>query len=168
MLNSDHRPEERCRQLSWMATEDRPIRSACCALFLSLFLLSSCGRAPEHAGKESNSPEGLGKALSLVEKDLSEQARSRTYWDLVLRKAQILEQLNRRDEALSWLRWKAPTTDSPPDLAVLLIRERAAIEGALGQFREADRDLEEAIARAGFSGQADMVAALEVRRAKIL
>jgi CHAT domain-containing protein/Flp pilus assembly protein TadD len=83
---------------------------------------------------------------------------------LALRKAQTLEKLNRRGEALEWLRAQRP----PADLAVPWIRERAAIEADLGRFAEADRDLQNAIALSRASGQARMTAVLEVRRARVL
>jgi tetratricopeptide (TPR) repeat protein len=50
----------------------------------------------------------------------------------------------------------------------MLIRERAAIENALGQFAAADRDLQDGIALAHSSGQQRAAAALEVRRAWVL
>jgi CHAT domain-containing protein len=108
------------------------------------------------------------EALQLVEKELLHQRpTNRVYWDLALRKAQILEQLNRRQDALVWLHAEARSGGAPADLAVLLVREEAAIESGLGLFREADRHLEEGIARARSSGQSRMAAALAVRHARV-
>ncbi|HLI86188.1 MAG TPA: CHAT domain-containing protein [Bryobacteraceae bacterium] len=83
---------------------------------------------------------------------------------MALRKAQTLEKLNRRGEALQWLRDRRP----PASLAVRWIEEQAAIEADLGRFAEADRDLRNALALSRSSGQARMTAVLQVRRARVL
>jgi CHAT domain-containing protein len=127
-------------------------------LFCLVFLFN-CG------GRQSTPKE----TLSAVEHDLQRrQPSERVYWDLTLRKAQLLEQLDRRDEALTWLRAQILKPHPPAEIAVLLFRERAAIEKALGQFAEADRDLQDAMAIAKSSGQTRMTAILEVRRARVL
>ncbi|HEY7392290.1 MAG TPA: CHAT domain-containing protein [Bryobacteraceae bacterium] len=125
-------------------------------------LLNCCGRTPHQASDPA-------KALPTIENDLRRHRREESvYWDLALRKAQTLEQLDRRQDALTWLRAQTPAAQTPADLAVRLIREKAAIETALGQFAEADHDLLSAMALARSSGQASMTAGLEVRRAWVL
>jgi CHAT domain-containing protein/predicted negative regulator of RcsB-dependent stress response len=125
-------------------------------------LLPNCGRP---SGHPQNNPQ---VALHAIEGDLQRhQPHERIYWDLSLKKAQLLEQLNRRAEALAWLRSQIGR-HPPAGSAVPLIRECAAIEADLGQFSAADRDLQQGIALAGSSRQERMVAVLEVRRARIL
>jgi CHAT domain-containing protein/Tfp pilus assembly protein PilF len=152
----------------WMATEATRIRRRTVTILLaSTFLLATCRRAPVPAG-EGLSQHDTEKELAAVEKKLRHEAPGNPpYWELTLRKAEMLEQLNRREEALAWLR-KLPPAPQPPALSVRLIREKAAIENALGQLREADSDLLQAIQQARSSGQDKMAASLEVRRSRVL
>jgi CHAT domain-containing protein len=86
----------------------------------------------------------------------------------VVSKVEILEKLNRREEALAWSRSLGPTAAAPPDLATMLIREQAFLESGLGRFRDADRHLTEGIALASSSGQDRMAAVLAIRRGSVL
>src|SRR5262249_24803698 len=90
------------------------------------------------------------------------------YWELAMRKAEFLQKLNRREEALTWLQKVLPARSAPADLAVLLMREEAAIERTLGKFRDSDQHLSAAIDLAGKTNQGRMAANLKVRRAYVL
>lgn len=134
-------------------------------------LLAGCGpaqtsiQAIDALQAQGKSDQALQRANNALKQA---QAGSPVYWDLALRKAQILEKLARPEDALAWLQSVPPKGRAAPAQATLLIREQAAIESDLGHFRDSDSHLLEALALARESGQRRMTATLEVRRAKVL
>jgi tetratricopeptide (TPR) repeat protein len=171
VLNWDHLRTAVCASASAIATGPIriPSRKAPALLVCVFLFLTNCSHTSAPENRTAHSSANARKELSETEKKLAgEQARGQPYWELVLRKSEILEQLDRRDEALDWLRKNRPTDDVPAGLAVRLIRELASIESALDQLQEADRDYQQAIALARSSTQAQMAASLEVRRARVL
>ncbi len=88
--------------------------------------------------------------------------------DLALRKAQILQNLKRQDEALKWLSsWRLEAAP-PGRAAALLLREQAWIEGNLGLYALADGHLEAALAMAEALGARELAANIQVRRSLAL
>jgi CHAT domain-containing protein/Tfp pilus assembly protein PilF len=148
----------------------KPIRNNGLRVFAAIatLLLATCSG---YATETIDSLASKGKpeqALRLADKALAQQpVSSSVYWQLALRKAELLEQLNRRDAALLWLAKLRPGT-APAEIGTLLIREQATIETALGKFQDSDRHLREAIDLAEHSGQTKMAAKLEISRAYVL
>ena len=137
----------------------------------AFLLLAGCGLAgnPVKRVDALQSSGNLEPALKAAESALPRQnPQSRTYWELVLRKAQLLEALQRKEAAVRWLASVPISSHAPPDLAVLAIRERAAAERDLGQFSEAEQHVREALAIAVASGQTRMTTILQIRRAGVL
>src|SRR5215813_1195321 len=166
------------RQTSWRhrcaaADRNRILLKTCLpeVAALVILLLTACSHQTDST-RAVDSLRSRGKtaeALRLAEKALSQRrSRDDIYWALALRKTQLLETLNRRAEAVDWLRQNPPARDISSALATLLIREHAAIESALGRFRDADQHLLQAIALASATNQARMTANLQVRRAYVL
>jgi CHAT domain-containing protein/tetratricopeptide (TPR) repeat protein len=138
---------------------------------LAVLLLAACGTPtdPVRAVDALRSQNKNTEALQTAESALGQRhAEDHVYWELALRKTELLEKLNRRDDALAWLQKILPARTAPADLAVLLLREEAAIERAYGQFRDSDRHLSVAIELAGRTNQSRMAANLKVRRAYVL
>ena len=137
---------------------------------LLLLLLAGCG-ARDVSTQEIDDLVAKGKlaqALKLVENRLPhEPAAALDRWQLVLRKAQLLAKLNRREEALEWIRSALQAGIPPAELATLLLREEATIERDLGLFGDSDRHFLAAIESARLSRQPQMVARLEIRRAYV-
>lgn len=108
------------------------------------------------------------QALQLVENGLLHQTGAGPlYWQLVLRKAQLLSNLNRREEASAWIR-TALLKDPPAESASLLLREQAMMERDRGLLSDSARDFVAAIEHAGRSRQPQLVARLEIQRAYVL
>jgi len=152
---------------------DKPTRSeeyALTPLVITVLLLAGCGaRDPIRTVDILQSQGKLVAALQLAEKTLGvEPPAHPRYWEAALRKTQLLERLNRREEGLAWLRPLLDSHAAPADLAAALLREQAAMETALGRFTDADRHLSEAIHSVRNSRQSRMTAVLEVRRAYVL
>ncbi|PWT97837.1 MAG: hypothetical protein C5B51_30480 [Terriglobia bacterium] len=147
----------------------RTLRRASLTLSLAAVLvLAHCGGTnPVREADSLRSQRKQEAALQAVEQGLGRQTRgTQVYWELALRRSQILEELNRREHALAWLESLSPLRGAPQGLAVLLIREQADIEKDLGRFREADRHLTEALAMA--PPRTRITANLKVRRARVL
>jgi CHAT domain-containing protein/Tfp pilus assembly protein PilF len=85
--------------------------------------------------------------------------------ELALRKAQILERLRRREVALAWL--SEHSTESAPASrpAALLLREQAWIEQDLGRYAQADSHLVTSLAMAHSTGDRELAANIDIRRA---
>jgi CHAT domain-containing protein len=171
MLTWGHRrraPSCQSRPTATAATRFRRKLAAVSTIILPALLLAECQRRDPIANINSLDSQGKPEqALQLAETILA-QARTgnREYWQLVLRRVQILEELNRRDGALAWLN-QLPIRTAPSDSAVLLLREQALIETETERLEEADRHLNEALSIAGDSGQVRMLANLQVRRAMV-
>lgn len=139
-------------------------------IVLAAILASSCTHQDPLSKIEKLLVQGKAEqALRVTEAGLShELPTAPNFWKLSLRKVEILEKLNRREEALGYLKTLLPPRGAPPDLATLLVREQASIETALGRFRDADDHLLEAIALAKAAGNERMVVRLKIRRAYVL
>ena len=140
---------------------------------LALCALSFCGCRvalnPTQAVDDSASGGKQKRALQATETSLGqEQTGSRAHWQLILRKAKILEALDRQADALDWLGSQQPLRAAPLDLAVLLTRELAFIDFRMARLHEADQHLVEALEIAEASSQLQMTANLQVRRAQVL
>jgi CHAT domain-containing protein/Tfp pilus assembly protein PilF len=108
------------------------------------------------------------QALQLVENGLlRETGDPSLHWQLVLRKAQLLASLNRREAALAWIR-TALLKDPPAEFASLLLREQAMMERDQGLLRDSDGHFLTAIEHARRSRQPQLVARLEVQRSYVL
>jgi CHAT domain-containing protein len=138
---------------------------------LAVLLLGACstGTDPVRTVDALRSHNKFAEALQTTEKAIGQRhAEDNVYWELALRKAEFLEKLNRREEALAWLQRILPPRTAAAGLAVLLLREQAAIERTLGKFRDSDQHLSAAIELAGRTNQSRMAANLKVRRAYVL
>jgi CHAT domain-containing protein/Flp pilus assembly protein TadD len=136
----------------------------------ALLFLSACGaKSPVESVDTLRSQGKPSQALRVAERSLSRiSAGGPVYWELILRKLELLETLNRRDDALKWLSSLPPLRTAPPATGTLLLREQAASETALGRYGDAAEHLLEAIALSRSSGQLRMAARLEIRRAYVL
>ena len=106
------------------------------------------------------------RALLRVQRGLVEARPASTEWmDLALRKLQILQRLNRREEALEWVSSYAVGSLQPCRSAVLLIREQAWIEKDLGRFEQADNHLLMALKMARGLNDLEDAANIGIRRA---
>ena len=109
----------------------------------------------------------LPEALQRVEKGLlASPPPSAVFWDLALRKAQILERLIRREDALAWLGTLSSWRGATPYQRYLLTVEKASIERDLAQYEAANRDLAAAVAVARAAGKPDWVARADIRQAE--
>jgi CHAT domain-containing protein/Tfp pilus assembly protein PilF len=138
---------------------------------LAALVLAACGTRtdPVRTVDALRSQNKTTEALQAAERAIGQRhTEDHVYWELALRKAELLEKLNRREEALAWLQKILPPRTAPSDLAVLLLREEAAVERALGKFRDSDQHLSAAIEFAGRTNQSRMAANLKVRRAYVL
>jgi tetratricopeptide (TPR) repeat protein len=148
-----------------------PLKASLAEIAALAVLLTTCTTRtdPVRTVDALRSQNKIAEALQTAERAIGQrQVEDYTYWELVLRKTQFLEKLNRREEALIWLQRILPRRTAPADLAVLLLREQAAIERALGKFRDSDQHLAVAIELAGRTNQRRMAANLRVRRAYVL
>jgi len=108
------------------------------------------------------------QALQLVENGLlRETGAGPLYWQLVLRKAQLLANLNRREAASAWIN-TALLKDPPAEFASLLLREQAMMERDRGLLSDSAGDFVAAIEHARRSRQPQLVARLEIQRAYVL
>jgi CHAT domain-containing protein len=129
-------------------------------------------------GYTGNSPQEVDKliaagryqqALRHAESGIAASpATSQMYWDLALRKAQILENLKRREDALAWLGSLAPLRAATNRQTLLLINEQASIARDLGHYEEADRYLSAGLGVARAAGLPIWVAHLDIPLAEVL
>ncbi len=137
---------------------------------LAAVTAASCGRVSNDLDR-ATALEQAGKprdALAIVEAALKKtKSQSSDLWELRLRKAQLLAKLERRSEAVAWIK-SIDLNGAAPRWRILLKREEASIDNELGRFREADVLLVDAIRDAHASGEARMEANLEVRRSYVL
>lgn len=108
------------------------------------------------------------QALQSCEQLLLRNPHGDLYWEAALRKAELLQELNRPEDALAWLKSVLPSRGASAKVVTLLIREQAAIERDLGHYRDSALHLTDAIEIARTSGQQRMVARLQIRRAYVL
>ncbi len=136
-------------------------------LLVSVLAFAACNQGSARHSQGVSAREDPRLELPAAEKKLLHlKPHDQSYWELVLRKTELLEQLNRREEALAWLRLKAPS--APPADSVRLLQEQASIENALDQLRQADHDYADATRMAQSLQDAPLAAKLEVRRARVL
>jgi CHAT domain-containing protein/predicted negative regulator of RcsB-dependent stress response len=159
-------------RLPWMVTAAPPTRTRPRPAGLALIgaiLLAGCARDPLRTVDALLAEKKPEKALESADVALRRSlAGERLFWELALRKAESLKELNRREEALQWFRSLGSALSAPADLSLLLLRDQAAIEADLGQYRDADQHLRAGISLARDSRQARMAAVLDIRLARVL
>ena len=150
------------------AAESTPRNRLVAALIVfSAVSLSACREDPIKAVEALQKAGSPAKALREVETALAhKRTKDRTYWELVLLKAQLLKRQDRK-AALTWLQSVDPQSANPTELAAWLVGEEATIESDLGRFREADQNLIEALRLIG-SSRPRIAAVMQVRRARAL
>jgi len=137
--------------------------------FTVLLLFAGCNRPALRRIEALESQGKIDQALHLTEEALGfENSTGRTHWQLLLEKAELLKEADRLEAALAWLKQFSPFAGADDDLRTLLLREEASYEAALGRFRDADQHLLLAKDTAVHTGDANMAARLEIRRAYVL
>jgi len=136
-------------------------------LVCGVIFLFSCRKDPIETAETFQRNGKSALALREVEGALAhKRLQDRSYWQLVLIKAQVLKTMDRK-AALAWLQSVHPQGTSPASLEAQLVGEKATIENDLGQFSQANQDAIEALQLLG-SGNARFAAILQVRRARAL
>jgi CHAT domain-containing protein len=139
------------------------------ALLAAAVALASCRRDDAGTLREVDglvAAQNFTQALHRVERGLAASAHTPLFWDLALRKVQILKRLQRRGEALVWLHSLGDRHGAAATQEIFLAMEQAAIERDLGQYAAANRDQAAALLLARSSGQQRQVANLDIRLAE--
>src|SRR5579864_8124514 len=172
MLTWDRPSTGMLRRHPWMETGAPPTRRRPRPVGLALIaaiLLAGCAHDPLRAVDALLAEKKPERALEAADVALRRgRASGRLFWELALRKAQSLKELNRREEALQWFRSLGSAQSAPGDLGLFLLRDVAAIEADLGQCRDAEQHLRAAISLAHGSRRARMAAGLDIRLARVL
>ena len=140
-------------------------------LYLAVCVLFSACRPTTDPLQSVDALISRGKteqALQSCERLLVRSPLGDLYWEVALRKAELLQELNRPEDALAWLKSVFPPRGASAKIVILLIRQQAAIERDLGHYRDSALHLIDAIEIARTSGQQRMAAMLQIRRAYVL